>query len=174
MNKKSINDAKKIVVVGVSASGKSTFARKLSHTTGLPLVHMDTIWWNPGWVEVGEEEAAKQLGEITTQDSWIVEGYVPKLARALVFERADLIIYLDYPRWVAACRYLQRWWRHKNNPRPELPGSPETFSFLFLKRIWKKQEAISLDRFLKVVDPARLVVLKKPSEATSLLTALSA
>ena len=48
---------KKILIVGTSASGKSTFARKLAAKTKLPLIHIDSIMWQPGWDYIGDTEA---------------------------------------------------------------------------------------------------------------------
>ncbi|MBU6321428.1 MAG: topology modulation protein [Patescibacteria group bacterium] len=161
---------KRIVVVGVSASGKSTFARKLAERTNLPLIHMDAIWWKPGWVEVSEEEATRQLEALTQRDEWVIEGYIPDEARPFVFERAESIVYLDYPRMMGAFRYIRRWWKHRKNPRPELKGSPEKFSWKFLKLVWSKGEAISLDTSLtEVAEQKKIRVIKKPQEAANLL-----
>lgn len=143
-----LNLGKKIIIVGVSASGKSTFARKLSEKTKLPLFLMDSIMWNPGWQYVGDKETLKKLDEISTQNKWIIEGYISKEARTFVFERADTIIYLDYPPIIATFRYLKRWLKHRKDPRPELKGSPEKFDWKFMRLVWTKGEAISLNIFL--------------------------
>ena len=86
---------KKIVVVGVSASGKSTFARKLGSKMSSPVFFVDSIMWKSGWNYVGDEETVKKLDEISSRTEWIIEGYITKGARDFVFERADTIIYLD-------------------------------------------------------------------------------
>ncbi len=157
---------KKIVIVGISATGKSTFARKLVERTGLPLTHMDTIWWKPGWIEVGDEDATKQLDATTLTSEWIIEGYIPHGARDFVFERADAILYLDYSGSIAAWRYIKRWLKHRKEARPELQGSPDKFHWYFLKRVWTKQEAISLNKDLaKVKDQSKILKLKTPREA---------
>ena len=99
-------------MVGVSASGKSTFARKLARRYDLPLTHMDAILWKPGWEEANEEEVASHLELIAQGEAWIIEGYIPKVTRSLMFERADVIVYLDYSRTIVARWYIQRWWEH--------------------------------------------------------------
>ena len=139
---------KRIAIVGVSASGKSTFARKLSEKTRLPLFLMDSMMWNPGWQYVGDEETVRKLKAIGAKEEWISEGYVSKEARTFLFDRADTIMYLDYPPRVATFRYLKRWFKHRKDPRPELEGSPEKFDWKFLKLVWTKGEAISLNKFL--------------------------
>ncbi len=160
----------KILVVGVSASGKSTFTKKLAQKTNLPAVFMDAIMWKPGWNYIGDEATAEKIKEIASTENWIIEGYITKQMRALVLERADTIIYLDYSPFVCVWRYVRRWWRHRKNPRPELPGSPEKFSFKFLKLVWTKGEAISLNKFLaEVKDQAKIVKLKSPREAGKFL-----
>ncbi len=159
-------NGKKIVIVGVSASGKSTFARQLAEHTGLSLTHMDTVWWKRGWVEVSDEDATKQLDGITQNPEWIIEGYIPHGARDFVFERATSILYLDYSGRVAAWRYVRRWLKHRKKARPELEGSPDTFKWYFMKRVWTKREAVSLDKDLtQVKDQSKIIRFKTPREA---------
>lgn len=167
---KSESFGKRIVVVGVSASGKSTFARKLSERIKLPLFLMDSIMWNPGWQYIGDEETLRRLEEIGAQEEWIIEGYISKAARTFLFDRADSIIYLDYPPIIATIRYLKRWLKHRKNPRPELEGSPEKFDWKFLKLVWTKGEAISLNKFLKEVsNQEKIITLTSPREANIFL-----
>lgn len=165
-----IDIGNKIVVVGVSASGKSTFTRKLAVKKNLPAVYVDAIMWKPGWVYIGDDETVEKLKEASQTDKWIIEGYISKYARTFVFDRADTIIYLDYSPWVSSWRYIKRWWKHKKDARPELQGSPEKFSFKFLKLVWTKGEAISLNRYLKDVNPQnKIITLHSPKEARDFL-----
>lgn len=121
--------------------------------------------WNPGWEYIGDEKTVEKLREISEDDRWIIEGYISKEARTFLFEKADTIIYLDYPPIISSFRYIKRWWKHRKNPRPELEGSPEKFSFKFLKLVWTKGESISLEKFLKEVkDQTRILRLKSPKE----------
>lgn len=161
---------KKIVVVGVSASGKTEFAKRLSEKIKLSLVHVDAIMWNSGWNYIGEEATVEKLNEVSSGNEWIIEGYIEKDARGFVFDRADTIIYLDYHPVVASWRYIVRWWKYRRIPRLELPGSPEKFSFRFLKLVWTKGEDISLKKALKQVgDAEKIITLKSPKEAEYLV-----
>ena len=165
---------KKIVVVGVSASGKSTFARKLAEKTELPLFLMDSIMWKPGWRYIGDEETVEKLKEIGIQEEWIIEGYISKEARTFLFEQADTIIYLDYHPAVATIRYLKRWLKHRKDPRPELEGSPEKFDWEFMKLVWKKGEAVSLNKFLaQVQDKEKLIKLTSVKQAKAFLKTIN-
>lgn len=164
---------KKILIVGVSASGKSTFSRKLSEILNLPLTLMDSIMWKPGWVYVGDEIVVERLKEISKNPEWIIEGYIVKEARMFLFEEADLVIYLDYSRIIPAWRYIKRCFMHRKNSRKELTGSPERFSFKFLRTVWMKWEAITLDEFLdKLEDKAKIIKLKSPKEAEAFINKL--
>jgi adenylate kinase family enzyme len=139
---------KRILILGVSASGKSTFARTLAKKIGLPLTHVDAIMWQPGWQYIGDEATAAKLHEIGAGEEWIIEGYIEKGSRSYLFERADTIIYLDYPRIVATLRYLKRWLKHRKHSRPELENSPDKFDWDFMKLVWRKGESWSVNKFL--------------------------
>jgi adenylate kinase family enzyme len=157
---------KKIVVVGVSASGKTTFSRKLTSKTGLPAIHVDGLMWKPGWKHVGDEEMVKLIAQASQQDEWIIEGYITKAARRDLFEKADQILYLDYPRLLPALRYIKRWWQHRKYPRPELPGSPEKFYLKFLLFICSKREAWELERLFRESNWDSKIVRLKGSKQT--------
>ena len=64
----------KIIILGCCGSGKSTLSRKLSDRTGLPLYHLDMIWWRPDETHIPREEFDRKLGEILAGERWIVEG----------------------------------------------------------------------------------------------------
>jgi len=163
----------KIVVVGVSASGKSTFSRKLAQKLDVPLILMDSIMWRPEWSYIGDKETVRKLDEISSQNEWIIEGYVTTEARTFLFDRADSIIYLDYSPFISTWRYIKRWWKHRKNPRPELEGSPERFSFKFLKLVWTKGEAVSLNKYLRDVSPqSKISVLHSLKEENKFLDSL--
>ena len=160
----------KLLILGVSASGKSAFARKLAEKLKLPRIHADAIMWRPGWHYIGDEETAKVLEIESAKPEWIIEGYIVKQARPAVFERADTIIYLHYPRYVAAWRYLERAWKHRKEPRPELPGNPDEFKWETLKKIWNRLETRNVDRFIsQMPNQEKVIKLLSPHEADKFL-----
>lgn len=115
---------RRVVVAGPAGSGKSTFARALSATTGLPVIHLDEHFWQPGWVETLQHEWREVQRRLLVGDAWIVEGnYVATLD--LRVERADTVVYLDTPWWVCAARAFARGLRRR--PPASLPkGCAET------------------------------------------------
>lgn len=160
----------RVLVIGVSASGKSTFARRVAKQLELPLHLMDAIMWRPGWQYIGDAATDVELFRISEEETWLIEGYITKRSRTDLFARADVIMYLDYSPMVCAMRYIKRWWLHRRDPRPEIPGCPEKFSFRFLWLVWTKGEAVSLERFLAgVQDQRKIVRFKTPRAAEDYL-----
>jgi adenylate kinase family enzyme len=43
---------RRVIVTGLAGSGKSTFSLALAVKTGLPVIHLDLHFWQPGWVAV--------------------------------------------------------------------------------------------------------------------------
>ncbi|MCA9360353.1 hypothetical protein KC730_00505 [Candidatus Kaiserbacteria bacterium] len=164
---------KKIVILGVSASGKTTFSEKLATKTNLPLTRIDSVMWNPGWEYIGDDETVRYVNSIAEQDKWIIEGYIEKEARENLFNKADLILYLDYSGWLSAFRYIKRCLKHHKNPRPELPGSPDKFKFKTLKLIFTKGETWRLEQLIKENDwNNKIIRFKTPKEANDHLARL--
>lgn len=92
--------ANRISIIGISGSGKSVFSRELAKKTGLPLFHMDQLFWKGYWQEVPESEYLVEHAKLVSKDSWIIEGYIDgKMADRL--NRSDTVIFLDYPGWCA-------------------------------------------------------------------------
>lgn len=139
---------KKILVIGISASGKSTLARQLGEKIKREVIFVDSIIWLPGWKYIGDNAFVEEIRKILNRPDWLLEGWIESSIKDEVFSAADTIIYLDHPKWVGVLQYLKRWWRHRKDARPELPDSPEKFSFKFLKLVWTKGEAISINKSL--------------------------
>jgi adenylate kinase family enzyme len=98
---------RRIVVTGMAGAGKSTFSRALSVKTGLPVIHLDLHFWEPGWVEPSEDEWREKQRGLLAGDEWIADGnYHATLDYRL--ERADTVVFLDTPWWGCARRALVR------------------------------------------------------------------
>ena len=65
---------KKILVIGCPGAGKSTFARRLSAKTRLPLHYLDMIWHRPDKTNVGREAFVEEVNKIIKGDEWIIDG----------------------------------------------------------------------------------------------------
>lgn len=129
----------RIVILGNAGSGKSTLARALGQRLGLPVVHLDNLFWEPGWVEPDAEQFRERMRAALATDAWVSEGNYARRTFDLRLPRADLVIWLDTPRWTCLRRVIVR--SLLNRPRPDLAeGCREKLDreFLtFLKFVWQ-------------------------------------
>jgi hypothetical protein len=98
---------RRIAVIGISGSGKTTFARKLAKAFNLPLYHADSIEWAPNWQVRAESEIFRTYESWIGHSEWLIEGWIDP-QRADRLSAADLVIDLDYSRWCCAWRELNR------------------------------------------------------------------
>lgn len=99
--------ADRILVYGVTGTGKTTLARRLAGRTGLPWHSVDDLTWEPGWVPVPAAEQRRRVAEICAGERWILDtAYGQWLEIPLA--RVQLIVALDYPRWVSLARLIRR------------------------------------------------------------------
>ena len=164
----------KILIIGCSGSGKSTLAVALGEKLGLPVVHLDQLWWKEGWRNVTREEFDSRLAMAMNMDGWIIDGnYLRTLERRL--DRCDTVFLLDYPPAVCLAGAASRigapredmpWIEREFDPEfrrwiEEFPRNqlPQIYELLERKR--KKLEIFvfhsreEADRFLSSRDMAR-------------------
>ena len=122
---------RRVLLIGPCGSGKSTLARELAPLMRLPLVHMDQLGWQAGWVETEKAELNARLAEVVAGEEWLIEGnYGSTLAPRLA--RADTVIYLDFPIRLCLWRLAKRIITHRGRSRPDMPeGCPERFDAAF-------------------------------------------
>src|SRR4051812_15623206 len=89
----------RVLVMGCSGAGKSTFARALAGKLGLALVSIDRIFWQPGWREPKPEDFAAAMTQEAEKPAWVIDGnFLTDGASLLRRERADTIFFFDLPR----------------------------------------------------------------------------
>ena len=137
---RSIPTMDRVVILGSVGAGKSVLATSLSRKTGLPVVHLDRLFWRPGWTPSPPEQARRELAEVVAADRWILDGnfLADRIGDADVrFERADTVIFLDLARRTCLWRVLRRVARDRGGSRADLPeGCREGFDLSLLRWIW--------------------------------------
>lgn len=173
----------RVVVIGTSGSGKSTFARTLAESFDLPLVELDAIHWMPGWEERPTEHFLEMVDAATSGERWVVDGNYSK-ARDVVWPRADTVIWLDYPRRVVMGRIVRRTLFRMITREALWNGNRERLSNLFsrdpMKNIviwsWTTYERRRLEYSSIVDEPAwahlDLIRVGSPREAGALIRKL--
>lgn len=86
----------KIIIIGSPGAGKSTFARKLRDTTGIPLYYLDMLWHKPDQTTISREEFDAKLNKILKQNSWIIDGNYQRTLEARIKE-CDTVFLMDFP-----------------------------------------------------------------------------
>ncbi|HEY1881285.1 MAG TPA: hypothetical protein VGG68_15260 [Caulobacteraceae bacterium] len=126
----------RIAIVGCSGGGKSTLARALGERLCLPVVHMDTLFWLPGWAESDHDEFRARVDVAAAEDRWVMDGGFITHSRAR-FERADTVVWIELPIWRCLARAMWRMLTHFGRARADLaPGCPERFDLAFYRYIW--------------------------------------
>ena len=106
----------KILVIGCPGSGKSTFSGKLHACTGLPLCHLDLLYWNADKSTVEKPVFLQRLREVLDGESWIIDGnYASTLPLRMEF--CDTVIFLDYPTELCLQGIAER----RGKPRSDMP-----------------------------------------------------
>lgn len=97
----------RVVIVGCPGAGKSTAAKRLAEITGLPLVHLDLHYWQPGWVRPDNDLWRAKVEELVSRPHWIMDGnYSGTLDLRLA--AADTLIHLDFSTFICAWRLGRR------------------------------------------------------------------
>jgi len=103
---------KRVIVVGTSGSGKTTFARQLAQRRGWAHIELDNLHWEADWQEADLETLTARVTHAMQADSWAMDGNYSKISH-LTWPRADTIIWLDYPRWLVMGRVIRRTHMHQ-------------------------------------------------------------
>ena len=128
---------KRVMIIGCGGAGKTTLSRQLAEKTGLPLVHLDQIFWSPGnWNHLEKEEFDEILIREMEKDSWILDGNYNR-TMPMRLDRCDTVIYLDYSRFTCIWGWLRRVIKHHGKARPDMaPGCGEWLDPEFFKWLW--------------------------------------
>jgi adenylate kinase family enzyme len=126
---------RRIVITGSCGSGKSHLARHLGQQLGLPVVHLDVLFWLPGWEKPDVAEFRARVANEHTGDAWVSDGNFAADSFDMRLRRADTVIYLDRSRWLCIFRVI--WRALVERARPDLPrGCTERPDWELLADIW--------------------------------------
>jgi len=120
----------KIIVIGCSGSGKSTFAKKLKDIVNCPLYHLDLMWNKPDKTTITREEFDKELEKILKTDKWIVDGNYQRTLETRL-KVCDTVFLLDYSVDVCLSGAVSR----VGTLRDDMPWFEENLNEEFKQRI---------------------------------------
>ena len=166
---------RKVLVIGSGGAGKSTFAKRLGARLRIKVIHLDSLYWRPGWMETPKAEWLKCVEELLKEEAWIMDGnYSGTLELRL--KSCDTVIFLDLPRSACLWRVLKRRLQYRNGGRPDMADEcPEKLNLEFIRWVWdypRKTRPKMLERLKEFSQTKRLILLRSQSEVEKFLASL--
>lgn len=163
---------KKIIVIGCPGSGKSTFSKKLNKLTGIPLYHLDMLYWNEDRTKVPREVFIKELDSIIEKDSWIIDGNYESTMEKRI-DACDTVIFLDYPTDVCISGIMER----RGKKRSDMPwiekSDEEDEEFLSWVQDYNIESRPIVMELLKKYSSKKIVTFTSRNEANEYLSSYS-
>ncbi len=166
---------KRILIIGSGGSGKTRLSLRLGKMLELPVIHLDALFWNPGWIKTPREEWFQKVRELLDKEKWILDGNFGSTLE-MRLEACDTAIFLDFPRTLCLYRALKRQVMNFNKVRPDMgKGCPEHIDWEFAKWIWNFPKADKA-RILKILDKFKddksIIILKSDRDIKDLLSSM--
>ena len=123
----------RVVVIGSSCAGKTTFATRLAKVLEQPTTDLDELFWAPGWQAKPLQEFRRLAEAVASSERWVVSGNYSDV-RAILWPRATAVIWLNYSFAVILWRALTRTMRRVATRETLWHGNRESFRRSFLSR----------------------------------------
>ena len=156
----------RVIVIGCCGSGKSTFSRALHNKIGIPLYHLDMMYWNADKTTVEKNVFLKRLYAVLEKDEWIIDGnYSSTMELRMV--ACDTVVFLDYP--VSVC--LDGIKERRGKPRSDMPWieTEEDAEFIEFIKNYNEQQKPKVLELLEKYSDKNIIILKSREEADSFL-----
>ncbi|MBI3984380.1 MAG: AAA family ATPase [Candidatus Levybacteria bacterium] len=159
----------KIIVIGNTGSGKSTFSKILGKKLNLPVIHLDTYFHKKNFIQVSREEWDKIIEEFINREKWIMDGNYKRTLDKRI-NSADVVIFLDLPKWLSLYRILKRRLSYRGTTRPDMPEYlKERLTFMLIKKCLLFSRKTILEILSKHKDTKRIFILKNTKDMDSFL-----
>ena len=157
---------KKVIVIGYPGSGKSTVSRALHNKTGIPLYHLDRMYWNEDKTTVEKSVFFERLSGVLEKDEWIIDGNYGSTME-LRMAACDTVFFLDYPLEVCLDGIRAR----RGKPRDDLPWieTEEDAEFIEFIKSYNEQQRPGVLELLEKNSNKRVYVFQNRDEADAFL-----
>lgn len=161
----------RIVVIGCCGCGKSTLSIQLSQRLGLPVIHLDRLYWRSNWTPVTNEEFDEALKAELDKPRWIMDG---NFGRTMAWRLSccDTVIYMDFPRWLCVYGVLKRVLLNHGKTRDDMgQNCPERFDLAFLKYVWSfhRKNRDKIYKRIEELEGKEIILLHSRKECKQLL-----
>lgn len=168
---------RRVLIIGNAGAGKSSFAKKLAEKTGLPLVHLDKLYWHGNWEHLSREEFDTAMQTELEKDAWIIDGNFNRtLPHRLKY--CDTVFFFDLPTVTCLWGITKRVFTHHGKVRPDMGGNCKEYFDKQKPALYKSvlqfngQHRKNYCRILK--DRENVVIFRKRKEAEAYLQNLTA
>ena len=157
---------KKVIVIGCPGSGKSTVSRALHDKTGIPLYHLDMMYWNADKTTVEKSVFLERLTAVLEKNEWIIDGNYASTME-LRMAACDTVIFLDYPLDVCLDGIKER----HGKPRSDMPWieTEEDEEFIEFIKNYNEQQKPKVLELLKKYGDKNIIIFKSREEADTFL-----
>lgn len=124
---------RRIAVIGVTGSGKTTMAGNLARELGLIHVELDALHWQPGWTEAPLPVFRERVEQALQGSGWVTDGNYAKV-RDIIWRQADTVVWLDYSFLTCLWRLTRRSFRRAARHEQLWNTNVETWRGLFFSK----------------------------------------
>lgn len=126
----------RIAIVGYSGSGKSTLARKVAAYYQVPVLHLDTVQFTPGWKERDRGEGKAMVRQFMRREDWVIDGNYHCFYASKRLAAATGIVVLKFNRFASLWRAFKRLRKYRGRTRPDMAADcPEKIDAEFVRWI---------------------------------------
>lgn len=174
-----VNQCLRIMVVGTSATGKSTFARALAERKNLSYIELDDFFWQDNWQQTDKVKFQQRvLNRIqSTSAGYIVDGNYSTI-QALLWSELDIVIWLDFPFHINLSRSIRRaitrvvtqdrlWSNSNNTENLAQLFSKDSIVIWMMKTYWKNKKKYS--HLIQKQSQIKWIRVRTPEELKHLL-----
>ena len=157
---------KRVIVIGCPGSGKSTVSRALHNKTGIPLYHLDMMYWNADKTTVEKSVFLERLSDVLEKDEWIIDGNYSSTME-LRMAACDTVVFLDYPLDVCLDGIRER----RGKPRSDMPWieTEEDAEFIEFIKSYNEQQKPKVLELLEKYSDRNIIIFKSREEAYAFL-----
>ena len=157
---------KRVIVIGCPGSGKSTVSRALHNKTGIPLYHLDMMYWNADKTTVEKNVFLERLFAVLEKDEWIIDGNYGSTME-LRMAACDTVIFLDYPLDICIDGIRER----RGKPRSDMPWieTEEDSEFIEFIKNYNEQQKPKVLELLKKYNDKNIIILESREQADAFL-----